>query len=171
MLEHFRRQTDFVRTCVAEVLTPGDSALDATVGTGEDTCFLAETVGATGRVYGFDIQKAALTMARDKLAERQWTGPVHWYHQGHETLGTVPEIVQDSRIRAAMFNLGYFPGGDPAVVTRWETTLTALSAAAKVLAEGVARWVRALDHRFEAYRFSVENHQGAPVAYVIRKKG
>jgi SAM-dependent methyltransferase len=190
MLEHFRRQTDFVRACVAEVLAPGDSALDATVGTGEDTCFLAEAVGAAGRVYGFDIQEAALTMARDKLAKRQWAGPVRLYHQGHETLETVPAIVRDARIRAAMFNLGYFPGGDPAVVTRRETTLTALTAAAKVLAgggilticayahasgraetEGVAGWVQALDHRFEAYRFSVENHRGAPVAYVIRKKG
>lgn len=190
MLEHFRRQTDFVRACVAEVLAPGDSALDATVGTGEDTCFLAEAVGATGRVYGFDIQAAALAMARDKLAERQWADSVRLYHQGHETLGAVPAIVRDSRIRAAMFNLGYFPKGDPAVTTRRETTLIALTAAAEVLAEGgiltvcayahasgrseaagVAGWVRALDRRFEAYRFSVENHQGAPVAYVIRKKG
>ena len=32
-------------------------------------CFLAEAVGAEGRVYGFDVQADALNLTRQKLGE------------------------------------------------------------------------------------------------------
>lgn len=42
---------DYVRRTLRE----GDIAVDATMGNGGDTQFLAELVGKTGRVYGFDV--------------------------------------------------------------------------------------------------------------------
>jgi len=43
----------------AERIQPGDAVIDATVGNGVDTAFLAKAVGPKGVVYGFDIQQAA----------------------------------------------------------------------------------------------------------------
>jgi len=42
------------RNLIHCALTPGDTAVDGTVGNGHDTLFLAECVGPTGRVVGFD---------------------------------------------------------------------------------------------------------------------
>ena len=41
-------------------LRPGDVAVDCTMGNGNDTAFLSESVGETGRVYAFDIQERFL---------------------------------------------------------------------------------------------------------------
>lgn len=50
----------FSRQLLAEVLQPGDIAVDATMGNGHDTLFMAECVGKTGLVYAFDIQAQAI---------------------------------------------------------------------------------------------------------------
>jgi ubiquinone/menaquinone biosynthesis C-methylase UbiE len=54
---------------VEAVLKPGDITIDATVGNGHDTLFLATRVGATGKVYGFDIQQEALDSAYQRLQQ------------------------------------------------------------------------------------------------------
>ena len=41
-------------------LGAGDTAVDFTMGNGNDTLFLSETVGESGHVYAFDIQESAL---------------------------------------------------------------------------------------------------------------
>ena len=52
-----------------QVLRPGDTAVDCTVGNGHDTCFLAELAGSAGRVYAFDIQASAIESTAERLAE------------------------------------------------------------------------------------------------------
>ena len=42
-----------------QVVQPGDTVVDATLGNGHDTLMLCELVGETGRVIGFDIQPDA----------------------------------------------------------------------------------------------------------------
>ena len=51
--------SDQAKERVAAVLLPGDAAVDATMGNGGDLLFLAEQVGADGRVFGFDVQSEA----------------------------------------------------------------------------------------------------------------
>ena len=62
-----RRNKNEIRTCItvcSHSLANGskrsDYAVDATLGNGHDTCFLAEIVGDNGKVFGFDIQKRQL---------------------------------------------------------------------------------------------------------------
>ena len=43
-----------------QVVQPGDTVVDATLGNGHDTLMLCELVGETGRVIGFDIQPDAV---------------------------------------------------------------------------------------------------------------
>lgn len=57
----------FAHKLIEERVRPGDAVVDATVGNGVDTLFLARLVGLHGRVYGFDIQQQALDNAAARL--------------------------------------------------------------------------------------------------------
>ncbi len=110
----------------------GVIALDATVGNGHDTVFLAERAGASGTVIGFDVQEEALAKARARLEETRFGGRVELHCLGHERMG---QVIRDS-VTVAMFNLGYLPGGDKTVITEAGTTVKALTQAFGLLAEG-----------------------------------
>ncbi|BCR05883.1 rRNA methyltransferase [Desulfuromonas versatilis] len=128
---------------LAEVLEPGQAALDLTAGNGHDTLFLARQSGAGGTVLAFDVQEQALaaTAERLRLAGISWRpaapGPlpgagVYLAHDSHAHL----ERYQTGALRAVIANLGYLPGGDPTRVTQPATTLAALAPAARRLAVG-----------------------------------
>ena len=111
-------------------LKEGDVAVDFTMGNGNDTLFLSNTVGASGRVYAFDIQSAALDSTRAHLeangAPENYTLICASHHR-------VREFVKEP-IKAGMFNLGYLPGsGKKAVTTMRETTMAAVEAAIDLL--------------------------------------
>jgi len=71
---------------IRQALQPGNAAVDATVGNGHDTLFLAETVGAEGRVYGFDIQAEALQAARRRLEAANLEGRVTLFKESHHRM-------------------------------------------------------------------------------------
>ena len=83
---------------LAEILNEGDRAVDATVGNGHDTLFLAHQVGQSGTVYGFDIQETALDTAYRRLQEEGLAQRVSLYHAGHEAMAVVlpPQSVRSS---------------------------------------------------------------------------
>lgn len=127
---------DFAHRIVGGVVRPGDLAVDATVGNGHDTRFLAEAVGATGQVLGFDVQAAAIEATRARLRRAQLEARVRLVHAGHETLPAHLPVAGYEAVRAVMFNLGYLPGADKTCVTRPATTRSALEAALPHLAPG-----------------------------------
>jgi predicted methyltransferase len=127
------RPTVEAHRAVAAVLRPGDRALDATAGNGHDTVFLAGLVGDEGRVLAFDVQAAAIAAARARVAAAGLTARVEFVHASH---GSIPDHVAPGSVAAVMFNLGYFPGGDHAVITRAAETLAALDAALDALKPG-----------------------------------
>ena len=114
---------------VRGVLRPGDTAVDATAGNGHDTCFLAELVGPAGHVYAFDIQEQALKNTAERLTAAGTRDRVTLIHAGHERMRA--EV--GGPVNAVMFNLGWFPGGDKGITTRWETTSEALGQALDLL--------------------------------------
>lgn len=111
---------------------PGDRAVDATCGNGNDTLLLAELVGPNGRVWGFDIQQEAVNGTARKLAAQGLEERVTLVAAGHETMAGQVE----AGLSAVVFNLGYLPGGDRSVITRPETTGAALKQALDLLAPG-----------------------------------
>ena len=111
-------------------LRPGDLALDATCGNGLDTRLLAELTGPEGRVWGFDLQAAAIAATRALLEREGRLAQVTLIEAGHERLAEFAP----AGLRAAVFNLGYLPGGDPAFTTSPASTLSALRQAASLLA-------------------------------------
>jgi predicted methyltransferase len=101
--------------------------LDGTAGNGVDTEFLARAVEEEGRVLAFDVQEAALAKTEQRLAA---SGPenlsrrVRLIRDGHEHLQFYLEPGQ--QITAAMYNLGFLPGGAADVTTTPGNTLASL---------------------------------------------
>jgi predicted methyltransferase len=125
------------REWIKLVLEPGDMAVDATIGNGHDTAFLAERVGPAGRVVGFDVQASALAETARRLRQAGLEDRVELVRRGHEEMAAwFAEFAPRARPRAVMFNLGYQPGADRSVITRPETTVAALNAALQWTAPG-----------------------------------
>lgn len=113
---------------VKNTLQAGDVAVDATLGNGHDALFLAKIVGEKGLVLGFDVQAEAVEASGRRMEENG----VSWceFHlKGHESMA---EYI-DREVSVVMFNLGYLPRADKAVITTEETTLPALEAALGLL--------------------------------------
>ncbi len=119
---------------MARVLRPGDLAIDATVGNGHDTSFLAEQVGPTGMVIGIDIQDDALEATQSRLRSANLEDRVHLIKSDHAQLDRVIDIDSARRQpKGIMFNLGYLPGGNHAITTEAESTIRALDVATSVI--------------------------------------
>ncbi len=124
---------DRAHEVVAEVLQEGDTVVDATLGNGHDTLFLAGCVGSSGMVFGFDIQQAAISSTAERL---EAAGVDRYCYQLKcESHAEIGRYVTGS-IRAAMFNLGYLPGGDKTKITQSRSTIAGLSTAGSLLSGG-----------------------------------
>jgi 16S rRNA C1402 N4-methylase RsmH len=119
---------------LAGLLREGEWVVDATVGNGHDTLFLARQVGRTGRVYGFDIQQAALDATDARLQDAGIGAQVRLFRVGHEQMAAHLPPEARGRLRAVLFNLGYLPGSDKQTVTQPATTVAALEAVLQWLA-------------------------------------
>ncbi|KYC84880.1 methyltransferase domain-containing protein [Heyndrickxia sporothermodurans] len=117
---------DFSHTLLKKAISPNDIVVDATVGNGHDTEFLAKLVGQNGHVYGFDIQEEALMHARDYLDKENLLTNITLFNKGHETIKDTIPSHHFGKISAAIFNLGYLPGGDKQIVTHSSTTIAAV---------------------------------------------
>lgn len=111
------------------VVKEGDVVIDATLGNGHDTLELAQLVGETGHVYGFDIQKDAVEHTRARLENEGLAARCSLYQLGHEQMLTKVS----APVRYVSFNLGWLPGGDKTITTLWPTTKKALESALSLL--------------------------------------
>lgn len=127
------RATAAAHRVVSEVVKPGEMVVDATAGNGHDTLFLAEWVGPTGKVIGFDIQQAAIDATRRRLDKAGVVDRVDLHGESHTHMA---QRVERGGVAAVMFNLGYLPGADHALITQTEETLLALETAVALLRSG-----------------------------------
>ena len=137
------KQLEMAHWMLKDIIKTNDVVVDATMGNGYDTQFLAE-LGVN--VYAFDVQEEALNATEKRLDDagiknqifeknlsKLLTEPsVNLVLSGHEKLS---EYVKEP-IKAAIFNLGYLPKTDKSVVTKADTTLTALDALTNQLVVG-----------------------------------
>ncbi|WP_353854871.1 class I SAM-dependent methyltransferase [Bacillus sp. Bos-x628] len=119
-----KRMLPFSKELLERACQKGDIVIDATMGNGHDTLYLANLVGEDGQVFAFDIQKEALNETSKRLGDQY--PHVHLIHDGHEKMADhLPDDVH-GQISGAMFNLGYLPGGNKAVTTQAHTTIEAI---------------------------------------------
>jgi predicted methyltransferase len=122
MFKIFNNGLKTSKEIISSIVQSGDVVVDATAGKGQDTLFLAQLVGGRGKVYAFDVQVEAITSTRDRLITAQLEERVVLINAGHEL---VNEYVEEP-IKAAMFNLGYLPGGNHKIITSGQTTIEAI---------------------------------------------
>ena len=122
-----KRPLEMAHDFLSQVITPEDIVVDATMGNGHDTLFLAKLAK---QVYAFDIQEQALEKTSQRIQEAGLTN-VDLILQGHET---VDQYVTE--VKAAIFNLGYLPSADKSIITQPQTTLEALEKLCQVLVKG-----------------------------------
>ena len=171
-----------------QVIQEGDTVIDATLGNGHDTVMLAELVGEGGHVIGFDIQPDAVERTAARLQEAGLLNRCELYAEGHQNIANRV----NRPVKAAVFNLGWLPGGDKNITTMWETTHTAISSALSLLVDGGVCTVCAYPGHDEGDRerfalmdwlstlrpqeYNVLHHRflnagpGAPECFVIQKQ-
>lgn len=123
----------FFRRIIKRTTASGEICVDCTVGNGNDTVFLAELVGATGKVFGFDIQEQAIKNTTMKLAEQNLTSQVELFCTGHENLKKHIPKEFHGKIASAVFNLGYLPGGEKSITTNSKTTIQAVESLLEIM--------------------------------------
>lgn len=121
----------YSHTLLKEIIKEGAVVVDATMGNGNDTLFLADLVGQSGHVYAFDVQKQAVETTREKIIKFAFTERTTLLHQGHETIENV--LPNNTKLTAAIFNLGYLPKSDKQIITKPDTTKQALDGLLKYL--------------------------------------
>ena len=168
-----------------------DIVIDATIGNGHDTVFLAEQVGAAGCVFGFDIQQNAIESTLEKFDSTTKNNAITLFQTSHaEMLEKIPPL-HHGKIKAIMFNLGYLPGGDKSIITCTASTLKALSCACLILSVGgimtvmaypghtggddetdqIKSWCAQLDKSFLSVEIisSASDKSTAPILFIIKK--
>jgi len=173
---------------ILQHLSEGDTAVDFTMGNGNDTEFLSKTVGPLGKVYAFDIQEGALVSTKKHLEDTACPENYTLICDSHHK---VKDYVKDP-IKAGMFNLGYLPGsGHKEITTMRVTTMPAVEAAIELLApDGILLVAIYPGHeegdlegqmleeyfaglsRFKlcASKFRIVNSPTSPYFYMIEKK-
>ena len=122
-----KRPLEMAHDFLAQVITQEDIVVDATMGNGHDTLFLAKLAK---QVFAFDIQEQALEKTRERLHQAGLEN-ASLILRGHET---VDQYV--SEVKAAIFNLGYLPSADKSVITQPQTTIEALEKLCQLLVKG-----------------------------------
>lgn len=182
----------FTDSLLEKTVRRGSIAIDATVGNGYDTKKLASLVGSRGHVFGFDIQSTAIKNTHQLLESHNLRKQVTLFKSGHEHFTNhVPSTFQ-GKIQAAIFNLGYLPGGHQHIVTQPETTIAAIEQILPYLAtqgililviyhghdagkkekSALLTYVRTLPH-YEYYVLQYEfinQSNDAPLVVVIEKR-
>lgn len=122
-----KRPLEMAHDFLAQVITQEDIVVDATMGNGHDTLFLAKLAK---QVYAFDIQEQALEKTSQRIQEAGLTN-VDLILQGHET---VDQFVTE--VKVAIFNLGYLPSADKSIITQPQTTIESLDKLCQMLIKG-----------------------------------
>lgn len=121
-----------VKEICLKTLKPHDFAIDMTIGNGFDTLFLSNIL-TKGIVFGFDIQKKAITNTNNLLKENNKNN-YKLFLESHENINqTLKKYTH--QIKLILFNLGYLPKGDKTIMTNHKTTLNALKNSFEMLKE------------------------------------
>ena len=127
--KYLTKITDVSKVFIDKVVKDGDIVVDATMGNGYDTIYLAQIVGDSGKVYSFDIQEQAILSTQKKVSKMNLDTRVELILDGHQNI----DKYVNYEISCALFNLGYLPRANHEIITKGETTLQAIKHCLKLL--------------------------------------
>jgi len=130
------RLFELAHSKIKENIKRGDFCIDATLGNGYDSLFLAQQISPHGRVFAMDIQQSAIHQARCKLDAAGLAKCVTIIHDCHTNIMQRIPVQYHGEIAIAMYNLGYLPGGDHSIKTTHESTINSLLKTYELLKPG-----------------------------------
>jgi len=113
----------FAHKLLEEVVTRNDITVDLTAGKGNDTLFLARI---SKYVFCFDIQEKAIEYSKELTKDYN---NIKFICDNHENLLKYV----NTKIKGAIFNLGYLPGENKDITTKAESTLNAIKSVLAIL--------------------------------------
>lgn len=128
-VKYLTKVTDLNKVLLEDVINEGDIVIDATMGNGYDTKYLAEKVGENGFVYSFDVQEEAIKSTKKRLEKAGLIDRVNLILDGHQNM----DMYVNKEVSCVMFNLGYLPRAKHQVITKPETTLEAIKKSLELL--------------------------------------
>ena len=130
-----RSLTQLAHNIVRRIVRPGDTAIDATAGNGNDTQLLANLTGPSGRTIAIDLQQLAIDATTARIEKAGLTAE-YWLADHASELAQLKSSGVSARV--IMFNLGYLPGSDKQIVTTRPSTIAAIQFASEMLLPGGA---------------------------------
>ena len=127
--KYLTKITDINKIYLENILQEGDIVVDATMGNGYDTKYLAEKVGENGFVYAFDVQEEAIKSTSKKLEKENLSDRVKLILDGHENM----DKYVDKEVSCVLFNLGYLPRAKHQIITKPTTTIKAIEHSLRLL--------------------------------------
>ncbi|BAE81012.1 tRNA/rRNA methyltransferase [Chlamydia felis Fe/C-56] len=168
-----------------EILTPGDTVVDATCGNGKDCLVLARLLQGRGKLVAYDVQRRALDQAAllcSTFLSKEEREIIEFKEMSHE-------YINEAGAKLFHYNLGYLPCGDKSITTLERTTLISIQKALDLVApqgvvtvvcypgheegvnetQAVERLARELDSRlWEVGSFYIMNRNRAPRLLIFR---
>lgn len=126
----FNNANDFTSMLIKSYVKENHICLDGTVGNGNDTMKILNTLNGTGKIYGFDIQEDAINHTESLIFSRNYKTEVLLIKDSHEY---VDRYIKE-RINFAIYNLGYLPGGDKNIKTNYTSTIISIKKVLDLLA-------------------------------------
>lgn len=121
--------------------------IDGTCGNGNDTLFLCRAVKDSRLVLGIDIQEKAVAITRNKLEAAGFSPKL--VVMDHADLSSLLAESPQPFVSAAIFNLGYLPGGDHRIITKGPSTI-----------KGIASIIDQASKTFRLAVVAYQGHQG-----------
>lgn len=121
---------EYTHHFIKQHVQEGDICVDATAGNGNDTVFLCELVGDSGKVFAMDIQPVAVEHTKTLLQEKQLSDRAEVLLASHVNM---EQYAKEATVACVVFNLGYLPGGDHKLATKGNTSIEAMEAALRLL--------------------------------------
>ena len=69
--KYINKVTEVNKIYLENIINEDDVVIDATMGNGYDTVYLAKKVGPKGKVYAFDVQEEAIKSTSKKLSREE----------------------------------------------------------------------------------------------------
>lgn len=132
MGKNILQTTEISKIFASKVIKKGDICIDCTCGNGNDTLFLYECTGPSGKVIGFDIQEIAVENTKKLLLNKDYSSKFIFLDT-HENIANYADV---NSISCIMYNLGYLPKADHKVQTNANSTIKSLCNAIKLLKKG-----------------------------------
>jgi hypothetical protein len=178
-----RNILEFAKEIIDDIVSENDICIDATLGNGHDTLYLARK---SKHVYGFDIQEDAINSSQS-LLDANSIANTSLIHDGHQNLD---QYVKEP-VKLGIFNLGYLPNGDKSITTTFDSTIIAIEKvleklviggvcivviytgheAGKIESEKVLEYASNLDrYHYNVLKYDFINKKNPPYVIAIEKR-